>query len=179
MNNQQPPESTNSTYTSFFANATGFTLNNPIFMDVGSIQYPRPRRTGESLCPAINPWLEVDDYDEGLGRLYESSLLDAIHGSAARQFAFVNPPTPEHAKIIEALFACFVLLRASLLPNMVVLNGPNSNLAQMCAENFEEDSCVIFFVSKRTIQPNYSPLSLISSPLTCIFLLMSLYWRQN
>jgi hypothetical protein len=150
MNNQQPPDLTNPTHTSFFENAAGFTLNNPIFMDIGSTQYPRPRRTGESPCPAIKPWLEADVYDEGLGRLYESSLPDAIHGSAARQFAAVAPPTPEHTRIIEALSTHFIQSRtSSLLPNLVVLNGPKSNLAQICAEKLEEFSCATFFVSKQ------------------------------
>jgi hypothetical protein len=83
----------------FFENATGFTPNNPTFVDVGSVQYPRTRRTGELPSLAFDSWLEVDDYDEGLGKLYDESLPNAIYGSAARRSATVTPPILQDARI--------------------------------------------------------------------------------
>jgi hypothetical protein len=158
MNNPNSSESTNPSHMSFFENATGFTLNNPTFVDIGSAQYPRSRRTGELPRPAFDSWLEADDYDEGLGRLYDESLPDAIHGSAARQFATVTPPTPQHARIVEALATHFGQPQTSLLPKVVILNGTKSNLAQMCAERLEEYSCATFFVSKQLGSDNPSKL---------------------
>ncbi|KAF7761901.1 hypothetical protein Agabi119p4_9893 [Agaricus bisporus var. burnettii] len=136
---------------SLFGNSNDFqvNVNNSHLVAADSVHYHGSRGTGELHCPTCDSWLGADDYDEGLGRLYDESLPDAMHNSAARSLADITLPTTRCAGIIEELAAHFGQPQDSLLPNVVVANDVKSNLAQICAEELEEYSCATFFVSKR------------------------------
>src|SRR5262249_51168453 len=78
----------------------------------------------------------------------DESLPDAIHGSAALEFTDDSPSTTPNARIVEELISYFDQSQSSSLPKVVVANGFESNLAQMCAKKLGDYTCATYFVSK-------------------------------
>ncbi|KAF9443625.1 hypothetical protein P691DRAFT_808685 [Macrolepiota fuliginosa MF-IS2] len=85
----------------------------------------------------------------GLKILYGASLPDAAYDSAARASALVHSiPKTEH----EDFVAEFVTWTRRPDSSVMWLDGPKSNLAQLCAEKLQEELAASFFTpqSQRT-----------------------------
>ncbi|KAF9445681.1 hypothetical protein P691DRAFT_254988 [Macrolepiota fuliginosa MF-IS2] len=81
----------------------------------------------------------------GLKLLHDNSLPKAAYDSAARESALYSIPKTEH----EGFVADFVAwTRRTTDPPVMRLNGPKSNLAQLCAEKVKEDLAATFCFSR-------------------------------
>jgi hypothetical protein len=100
---------------------------------------------GESCCSACGSWLGADD-DEGRRLLFEATLFNAAHDSAAQEDLDLPLPATQHGRVIEELDVLITEGESSL--RALIFSGPRSNLAHLCAKRLEDNLCASFFVSQ-------------------------------
>ncbi|KAF9447606.1 hypothetical protein P691DRAFT_104996 [Macrolepiota fuliginosa MF-IS2] len=128
------------------SNTSNLVLNNCLL-----VEHDVAEGSGESSYASCCHEKDIDDR-EGLRILYNNSDPRAAYDSAARELDLGSIPKTDH----EDFVAEFVAWTHQTDSPVLRLNGPRSNLAQLCAEKVQEELAASFFYpqSQRADDPS-------------------------